>query len=43
MDRVDQELLDRQIGKLTPPTNDGAIAAWLFATFLAGAAVLSAH
>jgi hypothetical protein len=46
MDRYDEELLDKQMGKLTPPRNDGAIAVWLVATFLAGAtigAVLSAH
>jgi hypothetical protein len=46
MDRYDEELLDKQMVKLTPPRNDGAIAVWLVATFLAGAtlgAVLSAH
>jgi hypothetical protein len=46
MNRYDEELLDKQMGKLTPPQDDGAIAVWLIATFLAGAtlgAVLSAH
>jgi uncharacterized membrane protein YoaK (UPF0700 family) len=47
MDQYDQELLDKQMGRLTQPRrNDGAIAALLVATFLVGAAiggVLSAH
>jgi uncharacterized membrane protein YoaK (UPF0700 family) len=46
MDQHDQELLDKQMGRLTRPRNDGAIAALLVATFLVGAAiggVLSAY
>ena len=47
MDRRDQELLDKQMRKLVPPQNDGAIAVMLAAAmFLVGMAlgsVLSAH
>jgi hypothetical protein len=46
MDRRDQELLDRQMGRLTPPRNDGAIAVMLAAMFLVGmtlGSVLSPH
>ena len=46
MDRRDQELLDKQMGKLTPPRNDGVIAMMLAAMFLVGmtlGGVLSAH
>jgi hypothetical protein len=46
MNRYDQELLDKQMGRLSPPQNYGAIAALLAAMFLVGMAlggVLSAH
>ena len=47
MDRHDQELLDKQMRRLVPPRNDGAIAVMLAAAmFLVGMAlgsVLSAH
>jgi hypothetical protein len=36
MDRRDQELLDKQMGRLTPPRNDGAIVVMLAAMFLVG-------
>jgi uncharacterized membrane protein YoaK (UPF0700 family) len=39
MNQHDQELLDKQMAKLTPPRNDGAIAVLLVATFLVGAAI----
>ncbi|MGC2080842.1 MAG: hypothetical protein WA728_33470 [Xanthobacteraceae bacterium] len=40
MNQYDQELLDKQMGRLTPPRNDGgAIAVLLVATFLVGAAI----
>jgi hypothetical protein len=34
MDRRDQELLDKQMRRLTPPRNDGAIAVMVAAMFL---------
>jgi hypothetical protein len=46
MDRRDQELLDKQMRRLTPPRNEGAIAVMLAAMFLVGMAlgsVLSEH
>jgi hypothetical protein len=46
MDRRDQELLDKQMRRLTPPRNDGVIAVLLAAMFLVGmtlGGVLSAH
>ena len=46
MDRRDQELLDKQMRRLTPPRNDGAIAVLLAAIFLVGmtlGSVLSPH
>jgi hypothetical protein len=46
MDRRDQELLDKQMRRLTPPRNEGAIAVMLAAMFLVGMAlggVLSPH
>jgi hypothetical protein len=46
MDRRDQELLDKQMRRLTPPRNDGAIAMTLAAMFLVGmtlGSVLSEH
>jgi len=46
MDRRDQELLDKQMRRLTPPRNDGAIAVMLATMFLVGIAlgsVLSPH
>jgi hypothetical protein len=36
MDRRDQELLDRQMRRLTPPRNEGGIAVLLAAMFLVG-------
>jgi hypothetical protein len=36
MDRHDQELLDKQMRRLTPPRNDGVIAVLLAAMFLIG-------
>jgi len=46
MDRRDQELLDKQMRRLTPPRNEGAIAVMLATMFLVGMAlggVLSTH
>jgi len=46
MDRRDQELLDKQMRRLTPPRNEGAIAVMLAAMFLVGmtlGSVLSPH
>jgi hypothetical protein len=46
MDRRDQELLDKQMRRLTPPRNDGVIVVMLAAMFLVGMAlggVLSPH
>ena len=47
MDRRDQELLDKQMRRLGPPQNDGAIAVMLAAAMLlvgmALVGVLSAH
>jgi hypothetical protein len=46
MDRYDQELLDKQMARLTPPRNEGVIAVMLVVTFLVGMAlggVFSAH
>jgi hypothetical protein len=46
MDRRDQELLDKQMRRLTPPRNDGVIAMVLAAMFLVGmtlGSVLSEH
>jgi hypothetical protein len=46
MDRRDQELLDKQMRRLSPPRNDGVIAVMLAAMFLVGVAlggVLSPH
>ena len=46
MDRRDQELLDKQMRRLSPPRNEGAIAVMLAAMFLVGLAlgsVLSEH
>jgi hypothetical protein len=46
MDRYDQELLDKQMQRLSPPRNDGAIAVLLAAMFLVGmtlGGVLSEH
>jgi hypothetical protein len=46
MNRPDQELLDKQMRRLTPPRNDGVIAVLLAAMFLVGmtlGGVLSAH
>jgi hypothetical protein len=39
MNRYDQELLDKQMRRLSPPENYGAIAVLLAATFLAGMAI----
>ncbi len=36
MDRRDQELLDKQMRRLSPPRNDGVIAVLLAAMFLIG-------
>ena len=36
MDRRDQELLDKQMQRLSPPRNDGVIAVLLAAMFLVG-------
>ena len=36
MNRRDQELLDKQMARLTPPRNEGAIALMLAAMFLVG-------
>ena len=46
MNRPDQELLDKQMRRLTPPRNDGVIAVLLAAMFLVGmtlGSVLSAQ
>jgi hypothetical protein len=46
MDQRDQELLDKQMRRLSPPRNDGAIAMMLAAMFLVGISLggfLSAH
>jgi len=46
MNRRDQELLDKQMRRLTPPPNEGAIAVMLAAMFLIGITVgslLSVH
>jgi hypothetical protein len=46
MNRRDQELLDKEMRRLTPPRNDGVIAVMLAAMFLVGmtlGGVLSAH
>ena len=46
MNRRDQELLDKQMARLTPPGNEGAIALMLAAMFLIGITVgslLSVH
>jgi hypothetical protein len=46
MDRRDQELLDKQMQRLTPPRNDGVIAVLFVAMFLVGmtlGGVLSEH
>jgi hypothetical protein len=46
MDRRDQELLDRQMRRLTPPRHEGVIALMLAAMFLVGmtlGSVLSPH
>ena len=39
MDRYDRELLDKQMGRLTAPRNDGVIAVMLAAMFLVGIAI----
>jgi hypothetical protein len=39
MDQYDHELLDKQVRRLSPPRNDGAIVALLAATFLVGMAI----
>jgi hypothetical protein len=46
MDRRDQELLDKQMRRLTPPRNDGVIAVLLAVMFVVGmtlGGVLSEH
>jgi hypothetical protein len=46
MDRRDQELLDKQMRRLTPPRHEGVIALMLAAMFLVGmtlGSVLSEH
>ena len=46
MNRRDRELLDKQMARLTPPRNEGAIALMLAAMFLVGVTlggVLSPH
>jgi hypothetical protein len=46
MDRRDQELLDKQMRRLTPPHHEGVIALMLAAMFLVGMTlgnVLSPH
>ena len=46
MDRRDQELLDKQMRRLTPPRHEGVIAVMLATMFLVGMAlggVLSTH
>jgi len=42
MDRRDQELLDKQMRRLSPPRNEGVIAVMLVAMFLVGMAFGSA-
>ena len=39
MDRRDQELLDKQMRRLTPPRNEGVIAVMLAAMFLVGVVI----
>jgi hypothetical protein len=39
MDQRDQELLDKQMRRLSPPQNEGVIAVLLAATFLVGMAI----
>jgi hypothetical protein len=39
MNRRDQELLEKQMARLTPPRNEGAIAVMLAAMFLVGMAL----
>ena len=39
MNRRDQELLDKQMRRLTPPRNEGAIAVMLAAMFLVDVAI----
>ena len=46
MDRRDQELLDKQMRRLTPPRNESVVALMLAAMFLVGVtlgSVLSPH
>jgi hypothetical protein len=46
MDRRDKELLDKQMGRLTPPRIDGVFAVLLVTMFLVGmtlGGVLSEH
>ena len=46
MDRRDQELLDKQMRRLTPPRNEGVIAVMLATMFLVGmtlGSVLAPH
>ena len=46
MNRRDQELLDKQMARLTPPRHEGVIAVMLAAMFLVGVtlgSVLSPH
>jgi hypothetical protein len=46
MDRRDQDLLDKQMRRLSPPQNEGVIAVMLAAMFLVGmtlGSVLSPH
>jgi hypothetical protein len=46
MNRYDQELLDKQMQRVSPPRNDGVIVVVLVAMFLVGVslgAVLSPH
>ena len=42
MDRRDQELLDKQMRRLTPPRHEGVIALMLAAMFLVGMTLGSA-
>jgi hypothetical protein len=39
MNRYDEELLDKQMSRLSPPENEGVIALMLAATFLVGIAL----
>jgi hypothetical protein len=39
MNRYDEELLDKQMSRLSAPQNKGVIALMLAATFLAGIAI----